>query len=48
MLKLLSHIGTRYTVAQAWRIIKRAKRFAILREDQEIDAWLEAIRRVRP
>lgn len=45
MIKLLSRIGTHYTPLQALRIVKRARRFAILREDQEIDRWLEAIRR---
>jgi hypothetical protein len=41
---MIRHIGTRYTIVQAWRMIRRARRFAILREDHAIDIWLEAIR----
>jgi hypothetical protein len=41
---MIRHIGTRYTIGQAWRMIRRARRFAIVREDHDIKIWLEAIR----
>ena len=47
MTNLLLQIGTRYTPWEVLRIIKRARRFAALREDREIDRWLLAIQFAR-
>jgi hypothetical protein len=39
------HIGSRYTPAQVYRMMKRARRFAILREDKAVEQWLIQIRK---
>ncbi len=44
---MIGRIGSRHTPLAAWRIYRRAHRFARLREDQAIDNFLNAIRRER-
>jgi len=41
---MIRRVGSHYTIVQAWRMIRRARRFAVLREDHDITIWLETIR----
>jgi hypothetical protein len=44
MASFVRQIGTRYTPLQVVRMVLRARRFAILKEDLEVDAWRAKIR----